>query len=191
MEQMAKDLLAAQRAGDVSAQSSVLKRIADATRPLRRVNAASASPMPGRFFEKVVFGLNDCWVWRGHVDEIGYGRFPYEGENKAHRVAYALFNGAIPNGMLVLHKCDNRQCVNPAHLFLGTQKDNMADMSAKDRGVAPRLFGERNPMSKLSAEQVAEIRAMVEGGAKQIDACKRFGVSPMTVSRIIRRQAWK
>lgn len=190
MERMAAELVRAQRGKNPSMESAILKQIADATKPIRKVNAASASGMPGRFLEKVVFGASGCWTWRGHVDAIGYGRFPHLGENKAHRVSHALFKGPIAAEMLVLHKCDNRQCVNPDHLFLGTQRDNMRDMISKGRGYSPSLTGAKNPMAKLTWEKTAEIRSMVEAGATQRAASLRFGVSAMTVSRIIRKESW-
>ena len=191
MKQIASALVKSQKAKDVVTEAALLKQMADLRWPLRKVNAASASPMPNRFIEKVIFGASDCWVWRGHVDAIGYGRFHYMGENKAHRVSHILFKGEVPDGMFVLHKCDNRQCVNPDHLFLGTQSDNMRDMVTKGRGHKPDISGTKNPMAKLDAEKVKQIRRMVASGSKQIDACRAFGVSPMTVSRIIRGEAWK
>jgi hypothetical protein len=190
MKALISDLIQAQKARLIEKESVLLKQLADILWPMKRVNASSALPMPQRFLTKIVFGASDCWVWRSSVDSIGYGTFPFNGEVKAHRVSYRMFKGEIPDGLFVLHKCDNRQCVNPDHLFLGTQKDNMIDMASKKRGKYPSLCGEKNPMAKLTKETVEEIRKMVESGSKQIDACKKFGVSPMTVSRIIRRESW-
>lgn len=132
-----------------------------------------------------------CWLFRGHIDGIGYGRLPALGENKAHRVSWIVHRGRIPFGMNVLHKCDVRNCVNPDHLWLGTQAENVRDMYSKGRNRVVALHGERNPMARLTRTQVDEIRAMVAAGAKQRDACKKFNVSPMTVSRIVRGEAWK
>ena len=156
-----------------------------------RFNQNSVLPMPIRFTSKTIKSESGCILWVGCIDEIGYGRFPFNGENKAHRVAYSYFIGDIPKGMKVLHKCDVRNCVNPDHLFLGTQADNVADMVKKGRNISIHLFGERNPMSKLTETHVIEIREMVKSGFKQIEACRKFGVSPMTVSRIIRGVTWK
>lgn len=190
MKNIASALVKAQATKDLALESRLLKKMADHISPVPAVNASSALPMPERFMSKLVFGASDCWIWRGHVDSIGYGRFPYKGENKAHRVAYSIFTGQIPDGMLVLHKCDNRQCVNPEHLFLGTQSDNMKDMVSKGRNAQPKLFGERNPMARLTQKQVDAIRSEVAAGSTQRSMCDKYAVSPMTVSRIVRRESW-
>ncbi len=184
-------LVRAQASGDPVAEGALLSRVARAMFAIKRCNQKSALPMPARFFDRLAFGASDCWIWRGHTDEIGYGRIAYAGENKAHRVAWVLFRGEIPGGLRVLHKCDVRQCVNPAHLFLGSQADNVRDMYAKGRNKQSPQPGERNGMARLTNEQAAKIRQMVAAGSKQIEACRRFGVSPMTVSRIVRGKAWK
>lgn len=88
-----------------------------------------------RFYEKMEHAdLTDCLVWTGAKSPTGYGRFLYEGANRlAHRVAWLLRNGDIPQGKRVLHKCDVRCCVNPDHLYIGTQKENYADMESRGR----------------------------------------------------------
>ena len=79
-----------------------------------------------------------CWLWEGHCSSDGYGSFRVKGrETLTHRFSYLLHKGPIPKGMLVLHSCDRPACVNPAHLFVGTQKDNMQDMLAKGRATRP------------------------------------------------------
>ena len=101
------------------------------------------TPLRERFWAKVARGGSiDCWEWQGHLTPKGYGQI-YTGTyidgrrciKGAHRVAWELQRGDIPAGMQVCHICDNPSCVNPAHLFLGTQKDNMQDMSCKGRGA--------------------------------------------------------
>src|SRR5581483_2912402 len=98
--------------------------------------------MPARFWAKASIRSGDgCWEWKGKGSGNGYGGFYAHGKHRlAHRVAWELRNGVIPDGMHVLHHCDNRRCVNPAHLFLGTHNDNMADMCAKGR----QAKGDRN-----------------------------------------------
>ncbi len=134
---------------------------------------------------------DDCWLFTGCKDGGGYGNLPALGQVKAHRVSWLVHRGPIPKGMKVLHKCDVRNCVNPTHLFIGTQADNVRDMMEKGRHRVVPQYGERNPMARLTRPQVDEIRAMVASGARQRDACKKFNVSPMTVSRIVRGEAWK
>lgn len=130
-----------------------------------------------------------CWLWTSAVNQSGYGAFCIvKGAHIAHRIAYTLANGPIPDGLYVLHKCDVKLCVNPEHLFIGTQDDNMKDRSAKGR--AP--IGEGNKLSKLKSEQVLEIRrlhASKELGPNAI--ASRFGVSPANVQYIVTRKTWK
>jgi hypothetical protein len=90
-------------------------------------------PLSTRFEQKIQ-KTDDCWLWVSSIDNIGYGRFCLDRRNaKAHRVAWQLYRGPIENGLFVLHKCDVRNCVNPDHLFLGTQDDNIKDCVRKGR----------------------------------------------------------
>src|SRR5690606_22558767 len=113
------------------------------------------------------------------------------GENKAHRAAYRIFKGEIPAGLKVLHSCDTRCCVNPEHLRLGTQAENIADMIVRGRQKSSPRHGEDNPMAKASWDVVNAIREAVSAGAKQVDMAKRYGLSPMAVSRIVRKESWQ
>jgi hypothetical protein len=101
----------------------------------------------------------------------------------AHRAAWELTNGPVRNGLFVLHRCDNRACVNPAHLFLGTHDDNMADMVSKGR----QARGSVNGRAKLTEESVREILAVPTQGRV---LAKRFGVTPQCISRVRRGHAW-
>jgi hypothetical protein len=98
--------------------------------------------------------LRECWLWTASLFVGGYGRF---GAQRAHRVSWELHHGEVPEGLFVLHRCDNPRCVNPGHLFLGTQTDNMRDMWAKRRGRRPR--GADVAVAKLDAEKVRALRA--------------------------------
>lgn len=159
--------------------------------PRKRTNGATSGTPLERFKRLVAFGSSDCWYWIGSTDALGYGRFLAVGESRAHRASYRLFKGDIPSGKFVMHKCDTRCCVNPDHLTIGTQADNVRDMVQKGRARTVPLLGERNPMAKLTAENVAEIRRRVAAGEKQKSMCAIFGVSPMTVSRAVRGETWQ
>lgn len=125
-----------------------------------------------------------CWEWRGSVGSHGYGNFDYPGATgTAHRAAYLMLIGEIPEGMHVLHRCDNRRCVRPDHLFLGTHADNMADMARKARAVR----GEAHPKARLTEDIVRQIRAAT---GTQREIAERFGLSQGYVSQIKNRRLW-
>ena len=129
-------------------------------------------------------------MWGGSLLPNGYGQFsvgrrPFS----AHRFSYTINVGPIPDGMLVCHRCDNRACVRPDHLFLGTHAENMADMTGKGR--SSRNVGSENPLSKLDEEQVREIRATyVPGVFGYGRLAQKYGVSIRSFARIILGQAW-
>lgn len=145
-----------------------------------------------RFEAKVVVNPDSgCWEWTAARQSCGYGNIKVDGKAaKAHRVSYGMYVGEIPEGIHVLHKCDNRKCVNPEHLFLGTNADNVADKVAKNRqygGGAKR--GEEHGGSKLTDLQVEEIRELYTlGGYSQHYLGRLFGVGQQQVSRIIHNQ---
>lgn len=131
-----------------------------------------------------------CWLWTGATASHGYGELHYgDGKRpKAHRVSYELFRGEIPKGMFVCHTCDVRRCVNPAHLFLGTQADNMADMVAKGRQSRGAAHGK----SKLNEEKILEIRSLWASGLMSGIALSRmYGVSKGAISFIVNRKSWR
>jgi hypothetical protein len=114
------------------------------------------------------------------------------GEHAAHRASWVFFRGEVPAGMKVLHRCDVRNCVNPDHLFLGTQAENVADMIAKGRQkFAEPRYGERNPIARLTAKQVSEIREEYARCKTPMSAlASRYGVATMTICRAINRKTW-
>ena len=134
-----------------------------------------------------------CWLWKGYLSKDGYGRFRFYGRNgkkvQAHRASWILNFGPIPEGMFVCHKCDNRKCVNPEHLFLGTPQDNMNDMVAKGRSGDTR--GEKSGLTHLTDADVLSIRARYPQGTKLIDLAREYGVAKSTVSYIVNGHTWK
>lgn len=179
-----QDLQDAQSRADPHAEAVAIMRVLKDERPNRR------DPMV-RFYSKLAFGMSECWYWVGSRNRLGYGQLPALGEHKAHRVSWVLHCGPIPDGLHVLHKCDVRACVNPEHLFLGTQAENVDDMIAKGRHVCTPLFGEDNPMSKLTRAQVASIRReYAAGGVTMNQTAAKYGVTVMTIQRAITRTSW-
>jgi len=127
-----------------------------------------------------------CWTWMAFRRK-GYGRFRLgTGCENANRVSYALYVGQIPDGMLVCHRCDNPSCVNPDHLFLGTNQDNISDMDSKGRRHVSR--GTKHGMAKLSDAEVLEIK---KAPGKQRDIAKKFGISQAMVNNIKLNKNWK
>lgn len=144
-------------------------------------------------------GPRACWLWTGAKNAYGYGvmKGPRRGPRVwgAHRVAYELTHGTIPEGMLVCHRCDVRACCNPAHLFLGTPADNTRDMIEKGRSLwqaKPHLIarGEAAGCVRLTEEQVREIRESAANGQFHHEIAKRFGVSRAAVGRVVTRRSW-
>lgn len=132
--------------------------------------------------------IGRCWMWLGPTMCAGYGKAGTLG--LTHRFAWILHNGKIPKGASVLHKCDNKLCVNPNHLFLGTQQDNLKDM--RDKGHQVR--GEQQGSSKLCAGEVFEIRARYKRYCRKNGTsalAKEFGVGPVQIYKIIRGWQWK
>lgn len=129
-----------------------------------------------------------CWPWHGSTHHTGYGVIADEQniQRSAHRLAYELAHGPIPNGLAICHTCDNRLCVNPAHLFLGTNADNSADMVRKNRQAKGSTVG----TSKLTEEDVRKIRALA-GVLTHKAIAARFHVSVQLIGFIMTRRAWK
>jgi len=126
-------LIDAQAAMNCEAEADLILRV-HGPKTVRAGCQHAAIPLHIRILNRVRFGATDCWHWCGVRNTGGYGRMTYEGRSQvAHRLAWIAWKGPIPEGMSVLHSCDNRACVNPDHLWLGTYSDNMKDCWAKGR----------------------------------------------------------
>jgi hypothetical protein len=150
----------------------------------------SKYPPERRFWPKVE-KTSGCWIWKASRDKYGYGQFTFRGEcESAHRVAWILCNGPIPEGLGVLHKCDNPPCVNPDHLWVGTQRDNNRDMYLKGRNKSTPQIGSTNGSAKLTESDIPKIRGYVLAGLSQRKIAKLFNIDRGVVSRIVRGKSW-
>lgn len=142
---------------------------------------------PTRFWSKVSAVESGCWEWQASTFKTGYGAFSVGRRMKyAHRLSYRMFFGE-PGELFVCHHCDNRKCVNPAHLFLGTPKDNTDDMRRKGREENPPVHvGESHPRAIITAEDVREIRRLSAEGLSAPKIAARFGLKSSTTIYNIR-----
>lgn len=160
---------------------------------MRRIEADKI----GERFWKMVAKTGDateCWLWKGRPSVWGYGRMMINGRRTvAHRIAWELTNGPIPDGLLACHNCpggDNPLCCNPSHLFLGTSADNSHDMAAKGR--AARRPGEGTATAKLTDADVLAIRARYRfRKVTQRDLAAAYGVSVVCIDRVLNRRSWR
>ncbi len=146
-----------------------------------------------RFVLKTKKAKTGCIEWQGSLRKrLPYGQF-WDGQTmtRAHSFSYSAFIGAIPSGFSVLHTCDNPQCVNPCHLFLGTQADNVADMVNKGRQSGRKKPWEPNKGTKLTAADILEIRQRCSAGEPQARVAKSKGIAQSNVSLIVQRITWK
>lgn len=143
-----------------------------------------------RFWSKVDrHGPNGCWQWTDYLSP--YGVFRVNGKARgAHRFAWELANGHIPDGVFVLHKCDNPGCVNPAHMFLGTHSDNMADKVKKGRQSHHATWGSKHGLSVLKDDDIQKIHSLAST-TSNTEIARRFGVSRMQVWRILTGKQWR
>ena len=133
--------------------------------------------------------LGPCWIWKGAHFFNGYGEW-HQGAHrvvKAHRLSWRLHYGPVPHGLDVLHRCDVKNCVNPRHLFIGNDFDNMRDAASKGR----LKRGEQLWTAKLTADQVREIRSLGEQGTPRAALALQFGVTRTNITFILNRQSWK
>jgi hypothetical protein len=145
--------------------------------------------MVSRFEERFIPEPNSgCWLWTASVSMDGYGQFWYarRKRERAPRMAWALYKGPIPKGAFILHKCDTPLCVNPNHLRVGSAKENAQDMVLRKRGKQPVMRGVDNPLTKLTPQDVKEIRRR-----RATESCKslakEYGVHTSQISRIANR----
>lgn len=152
-----------------------------------------------RFWNKVrKAGPDECWQWTGAVNPDGYG-FIYAGKAyapnvrfiRAHRLSWEMHNGPVPDGLAVLHHCDNPLCVNPAHLYAGTQSQNCHDRAVRRRGKEHRQHGEANDNAKITEAEVIAILALLKAGKSQTVVAKLFGLTQPYVSKLSRGQYWR
>lgn len=145
-----------------------------------------------KFYDRVQI-TDGCWIWIGGVSVAGRPvLYTYGRGHRAHRFSYETFVGPIPDGLYVCHHCDNILCVNPWHLFVGTQDDNMKDMKVKDRANKPK--GELNGRAKLTEDDVRYIRDNYrfrhpKFGQKAL--ARKFDVCTLTIVEVIKRNKWK
>ena len=158
-------------------------------------------PLATRFWRKVTVQTEqDCWKWQGAQNGDGYGIIGYGGRYgktmRAHRLSWELHNKTkIPSDLCVCHHCDNPSCVNPAHLFLGTNKDNVDDMRRKGRRAPNHAFakkGEANGRAILTEANVCLIREWRrDSGITQGELAQQYGVSRGLIEQILARKLWK
>ena len=152
------------------------------------VYARKPRPAAPRFWSKVdkSGGPDACWPWLAGKNDEGYGTFYLDGRtHRAHRVAYRWANGPVPDGFVLDHLCRMPSCVNPAHLFEGTQAENLRDRDQKGRNVR----GERVASAVLTPADVHEIRA--SRGESQSSLARRFGVVHSTIHKVLHDKTWK
>jgi hypothetical protein len=159
--------------------------------------------MSGRFWEKVAKSDEGCWEWLGAIS-CGYGNFYWGGRaHKAHRVSWEIHNGPIPDGVCVLHHCDNPRCVHPDHLYIGDKQDNARDREKRNRSnhatgerhgryTHPgQTRGSKNGRSKLTEQQVRELlNSHYKQGTCKAELARRYGVSDTTVCNIVSGKLW-
>jgi len=145
-------------------------------------------PLKKRFEAKFIKGSDDeCWIWEGAVCDGRYGKIKNgQAAESVHRVAWKLYKGEIPEGLLVCHSCDTPLCVNPDHLWLGTDADNMRDKTEKGRGNSPK--GAAHGSAILTEIDVRAIRASAQSNRK---LAFLFDTGKSNVSAIKRREIWK
>lgn len=142
-----------------------------------------------RFMDKVIPEPNSgCWLWDANTHhKTGYGMFSLKNKTyQAHRVSYKFFVADFDDNEKILHKCDNRCCVNPSHLFKGTQKDNVLDMYSKGR--EPKKLRENNGNSKLTEHDILVIRSSSKSGC---ELAREYGVTSTAIYHVKHNRSWR
>lgn len=170
-------------------------RAAAAMEPIIRKIALSRFRLVDKFWAQVAAREpSECWLWTGRLTANGYGQHGWGNVAvHAHRIAWILTYGPIPDGLVVRHLvCDNRPCCNPAHLAIGTHADNAADRVAKGRssGNHTRYPGEANPSAKLTNADVSLIREQLRNGTSQAELARQLGMSKSAICHIAKGKAW-
>lgn len=155
-------------------------------------------PIEERFWDKVkkTEDIDDCWEWQASLDKTGYGYFSFNKKcTSAHRAVWRITFGEIEKHLMICHKCDNRKCVNPNHLYKGTHDDNMKDMFDRKRNVSPPITrGESRTSSKLTDIKVKEIRERLKMPIKWGDIAeiaRNYGVSTKLIYNIKNGKVWR
>lgn len=157
-----------------------------------------------RFWSKVdkngpvpahVPGIGNCWVWTASLENHGYGQLNVKTATgwrpmRAHRIAYEIEHGPIPDNLCVTHKCDNPSCCRPSHLVAGTHRFNMRDCISKGRFRFQHGYGQHLPSPKLNPDKVVEIRRLFTAGASVIKLAKMFGVSTRSINAAAFGNSW-
>lgn len=140
------------------------------------------------FESKFIKGAeNECWLWKASITKWGYGQLNWKRKvYRAHRLSYEFYKGEIAEGLFVCHRCDNRLCINPNHLFLGTADDNAKDMVSKNRSAK----GEHHSHAKLKGKDVIDIRKMLKSGLSNGEIAIKFNVKPGTIKDIKNGRNW-
>jgi len=139
---------------------------------------------------RTTMSSDGCWNWNGALNTSGYAWMSYLGRSRiVSRVAWELENGPISVGLCVLHRCDNRKCINPSHLFLGDNLTNQRDMIAKGRGR--KAFGSRSGVAKLNEQLVVQMREAYSLGSTPTDIARQHGLPRSTVWHALNKRTWR
>lgn len=144
-----------------------------------------------RFMKKVAQGTG-CWMWTASAMNSGYGQFGHNGTmRQAHRVSYELHIGPIPSGRSILHSCDNKLCVNPAHLRPGTHSENIKEAYARNRRAKPDVAGEKHPRASIKMVDAIRMRDLRTAGMTVTAIARRYGVKRSLVSDVVNGRCWR